>query len=145
MGIASFFTGLFSSSAATVIKEVGDAIDKNVTSDEERGKIKLALQDSLQGFAVKMEEQVTAQEAEISKRWEVDVKSDSWLAKNVRPLFLVYVAALISIAGGFALAGRNLPDAWLSLLSTITVTVIVAYFGGRTAEKGIGVWKNGKG
>lgn len=141
MGIAAFFSSLFSTGAATVIKEVGDAIDKNVTSDEERGKLKLALQDSMQGFALRMEEQATAQEVEITKRWEADAKSDSWLAKNVRPLSYAYVFVMLTLAGGFAIAGKNLPDPWLNLLSTVAVTIIVAYMGGRTAEKGISIWK----
>jgi hypothetical protein len=134
-------SSLFSSGAASVIGAVGDAIDKNVTSDKERGEIKGALAVSLQNFQLSMEREATAQEAEISKRWTADAAGDSWLAKNIRPLALGYTFALLTAAGGFALAGKHLPDAWLSLLSTIAVTIIVAYFGGRTAEKGIKQWR----
>lgn len=143
MGIAALLSSLFSSGASSVITAVGDAIDKNVTSDKERGEIKIALQNSLQDFQLKMEQEATKQEEEISKRWQADAQSDSWLAKNIRPLALGYTFALLTVAGGFAIAGHNLPDGWLSLLSTVTVTIIAAYFGGRTAEKGIKHWKGG--
>ena len=144
MGLGAIIGSLFSSGAASVVSAVGDAIDKNVTSDKERGEIKARLAESLQAFSLNMEKEATAQEAEISKRWVADAASDSWLAKNIRPLALGYTFALLTAAGAFALAGRSLPDAWLSLLSTVTVTIIAAYFGGRTAEKGIKHWKGEK-
>ena len=144
MGLAALLSNLFSSGAATVVTAVGDAIDKNVTSDKERGEIKIALETALQNFQLEMEKQATAQEQTITDRWKADAASDSWLAKNIRPLALGYTFALLTIAGAFALMGKNLPDAWLSLLSTVTVTIIAAYFGGRTAEKGIKHWKGGQ-
>lgn len=141
MGLGDIIGSLFSSGASAVISAVGDAIDKNVTSDKERGEIKARLAESLQAFQLDMEKEATAQEAEISKRWLADAVGDSWLAKNVRPLALAYTFLLLTAAGGFAIAGKSLPEAWLSLLSTITVTIIVAYFGSRGAEKGLKLWK----
>ena len=141
MNLLSLIGGLFSSGAATVVSAVGEAIDRNVTSDKERGEIKQALAKSLQDFQLAMEKEATAQEAEITKRWQADAASDSWLSKNIRPLCLGYTFCLLTVAGGFALYGKHLPEAWLSLLSTVTVTIIVAYFGSRGAEKGLKMWK----
>ena len=74
---------------------------------------------------------------EISSRWRADMKSDSWLSKNTRPLALVFLTAsavLMMAVDSFHLQ-FDVDDAWISLLKTLLVTVYVAYFGSRGAEK----------
>ena len=145
MGLGAIISNLFSSGAATVVNAVGDAIDKNVTSDKERGEIKARLAEALQAFQLKMEEQATAQETEISKRWVADAQSDSWLARNIRPAAFAYVLVATTAAAiadiGFE---KRAPEVWIALLSSVLITIIAAYFGGRTAEKGIKHWKGEK-
>lgn len=141
--LAGALSGIFSSGAKGVIDSVGDAIDKNVTSDKERGEIKLALQNSLQDFQTAMEVEATKQEETLTERWKADAASDSWLTRNIRPLALIHCFLLLDVAIAFALAGVTLPEAWISLLTTLLVTIVAAYFGGRTAEKGITKWRKG--
>jgi hypothetical protein len=74
---------------------------------------------------------------EISSRWRADMKSDSWLSKNTRPLALVFLTAssvFMMAVDSFHLR-FDVDDAWINLLKTLLVTVYVAYFGSRGAEK----------
>ena len=74
---------------------------------------------------------------EVSKRWASDMKSDSWLSKNTRPMSLIFLTVsmvLLIILDSFDW-GFNVAEGWVSLLQTLLVTVYVAYFGSRGAEK----------
>ena len=74
---------------------------------------------------------------EISSRWRADMKSDSWLSKNTRPLALVFLTAsavLMMAVDSFHLQ-FDVDESWIDLLKTLLVTVYVAYFGSRGAEK----------
>jgi hypothetical protein len=73
----------------------------------------------------------------VSKRWESDMKSDSWLSKNTRPITLIYLtlaSTILIIIDSFHMA-FNVDSAWVELLKTLLITVYVAYFGSRGAEK----------
>ena len=66
-------------------------------------------------------------EKNITSRWEADLKSDSWLSKNVRPLVLIFIDA--------GAINFTVQDKWTDLLQLVLITVIGAYFGGRSLEK----------
>jgi len=74
---------------------------------------------------------------EISKRWDSDMKSDSWLSKNTRPLTLVFLTA--SMVFLIILDSLNIDfgvkTEWIDLLKSLLITVYVAYFGSRGVEK----------
>ena len=113
-----------------VIKEIGNVIDKLTTTDEERLEVKKQIQQILEDADNKAQE-------EVSKRWEADMKSDSFLSKNIRPMILIYLTVIFtSLAffdgniGEFALAKEYIP-----IFQTLLVTVYGAYFVGRTWEK----------
>ena len=75
------------------------------------------------------------QEDNVSKRWQADMASDSWLSKNVRPGTLVYLltASLIfALLDGY---GYKISESYVNLLGQWGMLVITAYFGGRTVEK----------
>ena len=88
--------------------------------------------------ALKLLEQDMVEMQEISKRWESDMKSDSWLSKNTRPLSLIFLSvmtvAFIWVDSHEALS-FTVEQEWIGLLKTLTTTVYVAYFGSRGAEK----------
>ena len=77
-----------------------------------------------------MQEQVTA-------RWQADMSSDSWLSKSIRPLVLAWLVVcttlLIFIGAGVIMF--KVEDKWVDLLQLVLITVIGAYFGGRSYEK----------
>ena len=86
--------------------------------------------------ALKLLEQDIAEMENISKRWASDMTSDSWLSKNTRPLTLIYLTLCMTI---FIVLDSTvileINNGWVSLLEALLITVYVAYFGSRGAEK----------
>ena len=80
----SILTSIFSSGASTLVKSVGGVIDNLHTSKEEKLEAEQKVKELIASYEVQMEK-------EISSRWNADMKSDSWLSKNVRPLVLVFL------------------------------------------------------
>ena len=114
-----------------VIKEVGNVIDKLTTTEEERLEAKKQLQ-------IILEEADNNAQQQVTDRWNADMNSDSWLAKNIRPLVLVFLTFIFSLLaftdgniGEFKIAKEYIP-----IFQTLLVTVYGAYFVGRTWEKG---------
>ena len=88
--------------------------------------------------ALKLLEQDMVEMQEISKRWASDMKSDSWLSKNTRPMSLIFLTVM-TVAFIWVDSNESIPftveQEWISLLKTLTATVYVAYFGSRGVEK----------
>lgn len=87
--------------------------------------------------ALKLLEQDIQEMKDVSARWEADMKSDSWLSKNTRPLTLIYLtlaSTILIIIDSFHTL-FDVDVAWVELLKTLLITVYVAYFGSRGAEK----------
>ena len=121
---------IFSGGATELVKGVGGVIDNLHTSKEE----KLAAEQKIQELVASYETQM---EKEISSRWSADMKSDSWLSKNVRPLVLVFlvVATVLMIFIDAGTINFVVESKWTDLLQLVLITVIGAYFGGRSLEK----------
>jgi len=88
-------------------------------------------------YALKMLQSDVDEQQEISKRWESDMNSDSWLSKNIRPLTLAFLTFILFLF--ITLDSANIPfnvdNNWIDLLQSLLITVFVAYFGGRSFEK----------
>ena len=87
--------------------------------------------------ALKLLEQDMVEMQEISKRWDSDMKSDSWLSKNTRPLTLIFLTlsmVLFITLDSFEI-DFSVDGGWVDLLKSLLITVYVAYFGSRGAEK----------
>ena len=128
---------IFSWLTGGVIKEVGNVIDKLTTTKEEKLEIKKQLQIILEEAENNAQEQVT-------DRWEADMKSDSWLSKNIRPavlIFLTFIFSILAFADGnigtFKVAKEYVP-----IFQVLLMTVYGAYFVGRSYEKGSKTKKN---
>ena len=87
--------------------------------------------------ALKLLEQDMVEMQEISKRWASDMKSDSWLSKNTRPLTLIFltVSMVLLIFSDSIGESFEVDSGWVDLLKSLLITVYVAYFGSRGAEK----------
>lgn len=73
--------------------------------------------------------------AAVADQWKADMSSDSWLAKNIRPMTLIYILSaytLMAFSGGF---GFIIPAAYVELLGQWGMLIMSAYFGGRSLEK----------
>ena len=89
-------------------------------------------------MAMMLIEQDLTEMENVSKRWSSDMKSDSWLSKNTRPLTLIYLtlsSTTLMILDSFHSILFSIDTAWVELLKTLLITVYVAYFGSRGAEK----------
>ena len=121
---------IFSGSAADLVKGVGNVVDNLHTSKEEKLEAERKIKELIADYETKME-------ANITDRWKADMISDSWLSKNVRPLILIFlvVSTVLMI---FIEAGPIqfvVEEKWTDLLQLVLITVIGAYFGGRSFEK----------
>ena len=72
---------------------------------------------------------------EVTKRLEADMKSDSWLSKNIRPLTMVYILTAYLFLALLDAFGLDISDNFVSLLGQWGMLVMSFYFGGRTLEK----------
>lgn len=127
---------LFQWLTGSVIKEIGNAIDKLTTTEEEKLIIKKQVQEILEQADNNAQIQVT-------DRWKADMASDSWLSKNIRPMILVFLTFVFSALaftdgniGEFKIAKEYIP-----IFQTLLITVYGAYFVGRSWEKGKSIVK----
>ncbi len=121
---------LFSGGAADLVKGVGGIIDNLHTSKEEKLAAELKIKQLISDYEVEMEKNITS-------RWQADLKSDSWLSKNVRPLVLIFliVCTMLLIFIDAGALNFEVKSSWVDLLQLVLITVIGAYFGGRSLEK----------
>jgi hypothetical protein len=122
---------IFSSGATELVKGVGGVLDNLTTSKEEKLAAEQKIQELVANYEIEMEKNITS-------RWEADLKSDSWLSKNVRPLVLIFliVCTMLLIFIDAGALSFEVEEKWTDLLQLTLITVIGAYFGGRSFEKG---------
>ncbi len=109
---------LLTGSAKETVEAVANVVDRFVSTPEEKEAVRQSI------------------EQEISKRWNSDMMSDSWLSKNVRPLTLASVVTfliLMTFFEGFGISSVN--ERWIGLWEIVSITVIGAYFGARSYDK----------
>ena len=121
---------IFSGGATELVKGVGGVIDNLHTSKEEKLEAERKIKDMIMGYEAEMQKQVT-------ERWKVDMNSDSWLSKNIRPMTLIFlvVSTVLMIFIDAGVIAFEVKDTWVDLLQLVLITVIGAYFGGRSLEK----------
>lgn len=114
----------------SLIGNAGEILDEVITTDEERLDAKRKLKELILNHQAEMERN-------ISDRWKADMNSDSWLSKNVRPMVLIFliVCTMLLIFVDAGAISFTVEDKWTDLLQVILITVIGAYFGGRSVEK----------
>ena len=121
---------VFSAGAGKLVENVGGILDNLTTTKEEKLEAQAKIKDMIMSYEAEMQKQVT-------ERWKMDMNSDSWLSKNIRPIVLVFLVVatvlLIFIDGG--VISFKVEDKWTDLLQLVLITVIGAYFGGRSLEK----------
>lgn len=126
----SVWNKLFSTGASKLVDSVGDALDELITSDDEKLAAELKIKEIVARYEADIERNIT-------DRWQSDMNSDSWLSKHVRPAMLVFlvVSTVIMVFVDSGNINFIVEDKWVDLLQLVLITVIGAYFGGRTLEK----------
>tara|TARA_R110002167_G_scaffold157292_4_gene352212 strand:- start:30 stop:488 length:459 start_codon:yes stop_codon:yes gene_type:complete len=82
----------------------------------------------------------------VTKRWDSDMTSDSWLSKNVRPMALIFLTffTMLLIYLDFYDDTIQVPTEWIELLKSLLLGVYIAYFGSRGLEKYKSIGSNNK-
>ena len=121
---------LFSGGASKLVESVGGVLDNVITTKDEKLEAKRLLKQVILKHEAEMEKNIT-------DRWSADMNSDSWLSKNVRPLVLIFlvVCTVLMIFIDAGTIAFEVEEKWTDLLQLVLITVIGAYFGGRTMEK----------
>ena len=126
----SILKKIFSGAGSQLVESVGGVIDNLVTTDDEKKEAKRKLKELILNHEAQMEKNIT-------DRWTADMNSDSWLSKNVRPMVLIFliVCTMLLIFIDAGAINFNVKDSYVDLLQLVLITVIGAYFGGRSLEK----------
>ena len=121
---------IFSGGAKDLVEGVGGVIDNLHTSEEEKLEAGQKIKELVSNYEVEMEKTIT-------DRWKSDMASDSWLSKNVRPAVLIFLvfSTVLMIFIDAGVISFNVEAKWTDLLQLVLITVIGAYFGGRSLEK----------
>jgi hypothetical protein len=121
---------IFSGGAKDLIEGVGGVIDSLHTSKEEKLAAELKVKELIANYEVEMEKTIT-------DRWKADMNSDSWLSKNIRPMTLAFlvISTVLMIFIDAGTINFIVEEKWTDLLQIVLITVIGAYFGGRSLEK----------
>ena len=133
--------------AATVINPTLGNVLQGVTSPKEAiaeiTKSDVSLDDKIKLQQLIYEQQNKEIES-ITSRWKADSMSDSWMSKNVRPLVLIWCIVVFSFAGILDSIPFTIHETWNDTFEKVMMSVILAYFGGRTTEKATSVFKGKK-
>lgn len=150
----NWLKNIFSSGATELVNSLGGMFDDLFTSDEERLAhdekiqiIKSRIKSAIMKHAEVQLGYVAQYDKEITTRHDTDMKSDSWLSKNVRPMVLIFLTAftvLLAYLSIFLLPVEKveLLIPWIGMLTTLDGIVFAFYFGSRGLEKMTKVVKN---
>lgn len=137
MAIFDKIIGLLS---GNLIEQIGGVLDKFITTDAEREAAKKELTD----LVLKAEQQA---QDELTERQRIDMNSDSWLSKNIRPLVLIFILVMYSllslidgnmgreIINGVVVPTFKINSAYVELLGQWGMLIMSFYFGSRGVEK----------
>ena len=109
---------LLNAGAKETVQAVANVVDQFVQNPQEKEAARAAI------------------EQEITRRWQADSLTDSWLSKNVRPLTLALVMiflVLMTFFEGFGISSVN--ERWIGLWEMVSITVIGGYFAVRSVDK----------
>lgn len=110
-------------------------LDKFIADPEAKAKAEFELQSMAKDLKIAELEADKKEAEEISKRWEADMASDSKLAKNIRPLTLIFILAAYFFFAFMSMFDYETKSAYVELLGQWGMLIMTAYFGGRSLEK----------
>ena len=126
----NIFTKIFSGGVGDAVEKVGGVLDKFITTKEEKAQALNEINKVFLDFEAQIQKEVSA-------RWNADMASDSWVSKNIRPLVMIFlvVSTVLLIFVDAGVIKFAVKESWVDLLQLVLITVIGAYFGGRSVEK----------
>ncbi len=136
-----WFTDLISGGASDLLDSAGKIIDDLVTSDEERLDAKNRLESIINDYQSKVLEAQSKLDKEITERLRIDMSSDSWLSKNVRPLMLavtagtIYLLVYLTVFTSLTELQIRVLEGWIPMIVGLFGVMVSFYFGSRGIEK----------
>ncbi len=123
-----------------LINSIGDTVKKFVTTDKDRLAAQAEIEKQVSEFSLAVIDRLQSAETQITERQKIDMASDSWLSKNIRPLvlaFLTVTTVLLAYLTVFILSPEkiSLLSPWIDTLKDLLQTAFVFYFGSRGLEK----------
>ena len=121
---------LFGGAAGSFIDKIANVADKFINTGEENQ----AFQKEMTKILIDAE---AAMQKNVTERWQADLEHGNWLTRSVRPLVLVFliISTVIMVYVDSGSTTFNVDSKWVDLLQLVLITVIGAYFGGRSFEK----------
>ena len=123
----------------TALLDVGSKlIDKLIPDPESKAKAQMELAKMAQdGELAKMANETELYKTEqnnVTARWTADASTDSWLAKNIRPMSLVAIFVGYFLFALMSAFGYDAKESYVQLLGQWGMLIMSAYFGGKTLE-----------
>jgi cation transport ATPase len=121
---------LFGNAGGGILEKLSGVADKFIQTKEEKDQFQKEMTEIMIKAEAEMQKNVT-------ERWQADLQHGNWLTRSVRPLVLIFLIVstvlLVFIDSGFI--AFEVEEKWTDLLQLVLITVIGAYFGGRSVEK----------
>lgn len=123
-------TKIFGGAAGGVAEKISGIIDKHTFSKEEKARFEKEMTEVF----IKAEQDM---QHNVTERWKADLEHGNWLTRSVRPLVLIFliVTTVLMVFIDSGSLKFNVEEKWTDLLQLVLITVIGAYFGGRSIEK----------
>lgn len=146
MNPINWVKGFFTSTGKEIIQIGADLINDLHTSTDEKMKrkneLKFQVEKAMLEAEVEINRHIENLEQELTERLRIDMSSDSWLSKNVRPLVvgvltvaIIFLAIFTMLDSSLSISQLKVINMWIPFFTTLMVTVYGFYFGSRGVEK----------
>ena len=121
---------LFGNAGGGVVDKLAGVADKFIRTKDEKAEFEKEMTNIMIQAEAEMQKNVT-------DRWKADLEHGNWLTRSVRPLVLIFliVSTVLMVFIDSGSINFNVEQKWTDLLQLVLITVIGAYFGGRSFEK----------
>ena len=128
--MSKILSKLFGNGGGAVVDKLAGVADKFIRTKDEKAEFEKEMTQIFIEAEKEMQKNVT-------ERWKADLEHGNWLTRSVRPLVLVFliVSTVLMVFIDSGSIQFQVEDKWTDLLQIVLITVIGAYFGGRSVEK----------
>jgi len=128
--MSKILSKLFGNGGGAIVDKLANVADKFVRTKDEKAEFEKEMTQIFIEAEAQMQKNVT-------ERWKADLEHGNWLTRSVRPLVLVFliVSTVLMVFIDSGSIQFQVEDKWTDLLQIVLITVIGAYFGGRSVEK----------
>jgi len=121
---------LFGKAGGSVVDKLAGVADRFIRTKDEKAEFEKQMTEIFIQAEAEMQKNVT-------ERWQADLQHGNWLTRSVRPLVLIFliVSTVLMVFIDSGSIAFEVEEKWTDLLQLVLITVIGAYFGGRSVEK----------